>query len=72
LTTTKKNNQNSYVKYSGIAIQMATIILIGTFGGKWIDSYLTFKFPIFTLILSILSVFFAVYYAIKDIIKFNK
>ena len=53
-------------------MQMAIIIVGGTFGGKWLDSLVDIKFPIFTLVLSILSVFFAVYYAIKDIIKFNK
>ena len=53
-------------------MQMAIIIVAGTFGGKWLDSFIEIKFPVFTLTLSILSVFFAVYYAIKDIIKFNK
>ena len=68
----KKKNSNPYIKYSSIAMQMAIIIVGGTFGGKWLDSFIEIKFPVFTLTLSILSVFFAVYYAIKDIIKFNK
>ncbi len=53
-------------------MQMAVIIVGGTFGGKWLDSFINIKFPVFTLIFSILSVFLAVYYAIKDIIKINK
>ena len=68
----KKKNSNPYLKYSSIAMQMAIIIVGGTFGGKWLDSFIDIKFPVFTLVFSILSVFLAVYYAIKDIIKINK
>ncbi len=49
---------------------MATIIVAGTFGGKWLDNYFNLK-PILTILFAILSVIFAVYYAIKDIIKYN-
>jgi len=51
---------------------MGAIIVLGTFGGKWLDTFVDIKFPVFTLTFSVLSVFLAVYYAIKDIIKFNK
>jgi len=50
---------------------MAIIIIAGVFGGLKADQYLNTK-PVFTIILSILSVIIAVYYAIKDLIKFNK
>ena len=53
-------------------MQMAVIIVIGTFGGKWLDTFIDIKFPILTFTFSILSVFLAVYYAIKDIINYNK
>jgi hypothetical protein len=66
------NNYSAYAKYSGMAIQMAIIITLGTFGGLKLDEYLTLQFPIFTLILSVSSVVIAVYLAIKDIIRFNK
>lgn len=70
-----KNNQkkklNAYAKYSSITIQMGVIIVGGTFLGLEIDSYLELKFPVFTLVLSLSSVAFAIYLAIKDIIKYN-
>ena len=72
MQASKKKNNNAYLKYSTIAMQMAIIIVGGTFGGKWLDSFIHIKFPVFTLIFSIISVFLAVYYAIKDIIKINK
>lgn len=60
---------NAYVKYSSLAIQMGLIIGIGTFGGFELDKYTGWKFPLFTLILSIGSVVLAIYLAIKDFIK---
>lgn len=68
----KPIKNNPYIKYSSIAIQMGLIIVLGTFGGKYLDTFIDIEFPILTFIFSILSVFFAVYFAIKDIIKFNK
>ena len=71
----KKNKDNlkkslkSYAKYSSIAFQMAAVIFIGTFGGYKLDSYFEFENHILTLILSVISVFIAIYTAIKDFIK---
>ncbi|MCX6295072.1 MAG: AtpZ/AtpI family protein [Bacteroidetes bacterium] len=71
----QKNNNlpkklpNSYVKYSGMGIKMATIMIGGTFAGIELDKWLQLKFPVFTLIFSMLSVFLAIYYFIKDFIK---
>lgn len=60
---------NDYAKYSSLAFQMIAIILIGVFGGIKLDEYLKLNFPVFTVILSILSVAFSIYYAIKDLLK---
>jgi len=64
----KGKNFHNYVKYSNIAFQMLMIILIGVFGGMKLDKFFNWDFPVFTLVLSVLSVAFSVYYAIKDII----
>ena len=66
-----KNKLNNYAKYSSLTFQMAIIIIAGVFGGLKIDEYFNTK-PVFTLILSILSVVIAVYFAIKDLININK
>ncbi len=69
----KKDDLNtslrSYAKYSGLAFQMGIIIFIGTWGGYKLDQFFGFESHILTLILSCLSVFIAVYTAIKDFIK---
>jgi len=48
---------------------MIAIMLAGTFGGIKIDRWLELEFPVFTVILSVLSVVLAIYYAVKDMIR---
>jgi hypothetical protein len=55
-----------------MAIQMAVIIVIGVFGGIKLDKLLKLNFPLFTVIFSLLSVFFAIYLSVKDLFKKNK
>jgi len=72
MKTNKPKDQNAYknyAKYSSIAVQMLVIILIGVFGGIKLDEWISWKFPVFTTILSIVSVFLAIYYVIRDLIK---
>lgn len=64
-----KKLPNSYVKYSGMGLKMAAIMVGGTFLGIESDKWLQLKFPIFTLLFALLSVFLAIYYFIKDFIK---
>ncbi len=59
----------SYARYTGIAIQMVVIIVVMTFAGVKLDSRRASDTPVFTLILSLLGVFAAIYVAIKDFIK---
>jgi len=70
----KKSNKNSdpiksYAKYMGIAVQMIAIIVILTLAGVKLDSRRASDTPVFTVILSLLGVFAAIYTAIKDFLK---
>jgi len=60
---------NAYLRYSNLAIQMIVIIGGGTYGGFRLDKYLGWKFPVFTIVLSLLSVAVAIWFAIKDLLK---
>jgi F0F1-type ATP synthase assembly protein I len=60
---------NDFAKYSGMAFQMIAIILITTWGGIELDKLVKFNTPVFTIILSLLGVFAAIYTALKDFIK---
>ncbi len=55
-------------KYSGLAFQIGFIILAGALLGKWLDSRFQLSKPVFTLFLSLLSVFAALYLSLKDFI----
>ena len=63
------NGLNDYAKYSGIAFQMIGVILITVWGGTKLDELLKLETPVFTIVLSLLGVFSAIYIAIKDFIK---
>jgi F0F1-type ATP synthase assembly protein I len=67
----KQSNRGfkDYARYSGIAFQMAGIIIIATFGGIKIDKLTGWETPVFTIILSLLGVFAAIYITVKDFIK---
>ena len=64
-----RNNYNAYVRFSSLATQMIVIIGGGTYGGIRLDQYLGWKFPVFTVVLSLLSVTAAIWFAIKDFLK---
>jgi ATP synthase protein I len=65
-----KKAPSDFAKYSAIGFQMIAIIIIGVVGGMKLDKWITgIEFPVFTMVLSISSVVFATYYAIKDFLK---
>jgi hypothetical protein len=52
-----------------MGFQMIAIILVTTWGGIKLDKLSGFENPVFTIILSLLGVFAAIYFAVKDFIK---
>ena len=65
----KRPPLESYARYSNLAIQMFAVIGIGVFGGVKLDQWLKIGFPVFTVLLSILSVAASIYLAVKDLLK---
>jgi ATP synthase protein I len=67
----KKDQKDSplkfYAKYSTLALQMIVIIVGGAFGGKAIDKWLEWEFPVFTLVLTILAVIIALIIGMRDL-----
>lgn len=59
----------AYSKYFGMVFQMGIVIAIGVWGGIKLDEFFKFDTPVFTIVLSLLSVFAAIYLALKDFIK---
>lgn len=71
-----KQNQkplNSYAKYSSLGIQMVLIIGGGCYAGYKLDEYFkNTETPIYTIILSLVSIGLAMYVVLKDFIKPTK
>ncbi len=66
-----KKPLNQFLKFSNIALQMGAMIGIGAFAGIKLDEYLG-KDNLFTVILSLLAVFGALYHVIKEVTRLNK
>jgi hypothetical protein len=62
-----KKLTSNYAKYSGIAFQMLGTIGLGVYAGLKLDEWLKFKFPLFTLVLSLGSVGASLYLMIKQV-----
>ncbi|HAX93553.1 MAG TPA: hypothetical protein DCY25_06345 [Bacteroidales bacterium] len=60
---------HNFAKYSGMAFQMMAIILVTTWGGVKLDKVLNLETPVFTVVLSLLGVFAAIYTSLRDFIK---
>ena len=50
-----KKGSNKYIKYSSIGMEMLGAVLLGGFGGNWLDKKLEFSFPFFTITLILLG-----------------
>jgi len=72
-TKNSKNLRNKGIKdfarYSGLAFQMGGIILVTVWGGVKLDKLTGWNTPVFTIVLSLLGVFAAIYTAVRDFIK---
>jgi F0F1-type ATP synthase assembly protein I len=60
---------NQYARYTGLAFQMLGIILVTVWGGTRLDKLTGWHTPVFTIVLSLIGVFAAIYVAVKDFIK---
>ena len=62
----KRKPPPSYMKYSGMAIQMGVIIFVGAYLGLYLDGRWNSE-PWMTLFLSLFSIFAAFYITLKDL-----
>lgn len=66
----KDNGARSYAKYSGIAIQMVVILLLGTYAGQWLDAnYGVSDKPYLTIVAVLISIGLALYLPLRSLLR---
>ncbi len=65
----KMNYLKEYGKYSSLLFQMIAIAAVGILGGIELDKWLKMKTPVFTILLTILMAFVAIYHLFRTILK---
>lgn len=63
---------NKYLEFVNIAFQMGIIIAAGVFLGIWLDEKFPNSFSGFTISLSLLGVFIALYLVIRKVTQISK
>ncbi|MGY5845931.1 AtpZ/AtpI family protein [Salegentibacter sp. HM20] len=63
----KNNRPNKALAYVNIAFQMGAIIAAGVFGGIWLDGRFPNKYSAFTIGVSLLGVFIALYMVFRGL-----
>lgn len=70
--TPNKNNFNKWLVFLGIPFQMGVVIFAFTYFGMWLDEKYSDEYSSFyTIILSLLSVFIALYNVIRQVKNIN-
>lgn len=59
--------QSSYAKYTGLAFQLIAVLLILTVSGNYLDKYLAWKLPLFTLLGALSGMSVSLYLLFKTI-----
>jgi hypothetical protein len=65
----KMNYLKEYGKYSSLLFQMIVIATVGVLGGIELDKWLKMKTPVFTILLTILMTFVAIFHLFKTILR---
>ena len=64
--SSRKKPLDNYARYGAMGLQMGAIIFLLSWAGVKLDAWLHMKFPVFTLVLALFSVFAALWYFIKE------
>jgi hypothetical protein len=64
--SSRKKPLDHYARYGAMGLQMGAIIFLLSWAGVKLDAWLNMKFPVFTLVLALFSVFAALWYFIRE------
>jgi len=68
LSDDRNDYLKSYAKYFSLTFQMILLVVMGGFGGKFLDGYFQFKSHIFTVVLIVLAAILSLYLLFKTIL----
>lgn len=68
----KKDQRNKYLGFVNIAFQMGIVIAAGVFAGIWLDEKFPNKYSAYTISLSLLGVFVALYQVYRAVKNLNE
>ena len=68
----KEDQRNKYLSLINVAFQMGIIIAAGVFLGIWLDEKCPNKFSAYTISLSLLGVFIALYQVYRSVKNLDK
>jgi hypothetical protein len=68
----QQKQPNPLIRMSSMAIQMAVVIGLAVWGGQKLDARSPRKTPVWTIVLSLIGIFAALYLALKDVIRPKK
>ena len=61
-----RKGYDNYLRFSGLGVQMAGVILAGVLGGRWLDERIGWKFPVLTLLGALLGITGAMLFLFKE------
>lgn len=67
----KKKQLNKYLQLTGVAIQMGVTIYLGVYFGKWLDVYFETNNKTYTIILTLLALFAAIWSVLAQLKNIN-
>jgi F0F1-type ATP synthase assembly protein I len=67
-----KKKTNTYLKFTSIGIQMAVLVTFAALGGRWLDEKQGNNTPVWTIVLTLLSIFASLFQIIREVIKMGK
>lgn len=72
MNNSKKKPLNQYAQYAGMGFTMAAVMLLMIWGGVKLDKHFGNNKPVFTIILTLLSIPVSLYLSLKDLLKKKK
>lgn len=61
-----RKGYDNYLRFSGLGLQMAGVILAGVLGGRWLDGRIGWEFPALTLLGALLGITGAMLFLFKE------